>query len=130
MSANVYPRAAAVRPSEETGERLTRLLPEIRFSNPPPAPGIAQVRVAVALRPEEEQALRQALERYFQRPLQLEIILDPDILGGVRVRVGDTVIDGSLRGKLEALRHHLRVQSRVILAQGEDLAQGEGDDDG
>ncbi len=126
---NVHPQGAATRPNAETGGSFSRLFPEVGFAHPAPAPGTARVRVAVALRPDEEQALRQALERYFHRPLELEIIVDPSILGGVRVRVGDTVIDGSLRGKLDALRRHLRVQSRVMLAQGEDFAQVEGDGD-
>lgn len=125
----VQPHTAEVRSREETGGILARLLPQVRFSNPAPAPGVARVRVAVALRPAEEEALRQALERYFQRPLQLEVVVDPNVLGGVQVRVGDTVIDGSLRGKLDALRRHLRVQSRVMLTQGEDFIQGEDDGD-
>lgn len=80
----------------------------------------AQVRVATELRPDEIQALKQALERRFQCALELEVILDPGILGGVWVRVGDIVIDGSLRGRLEALRHYLRTQSRVIVSSGFD----------
>jgi hypothetical protein len=76
----------------------------------------ALVRVAVELDPQEAEALRAALSSVFQRPLELEIETRPDILGGVWVRVGDTVIDGSLRGRLETLRHHLRSQCSSIPA--------------
>jgi len=78
----------------------------------------AQIRVATELGPDELQALKYALERRFQCALELEVTIDPSILGGVWVRVGDIVIDGSLRGRLEALRHYLRAQSRVIVSSG------------
>lgn len=81
----------------------------------------ALVRVAVELKPSEFQRLKEILQRRFQHELDLEIDLDPSILGGVWVRVGDTVIDGSLRGKLEALHHHLRAQSRTMVSGGADL---------
>ena len=82
------------------------------------AAGRAHVRVAVNLSDEELEALHVALERVFHRPLTLEVESTPDILGGVWVRVGDTVIDGSLRGKLETLRHHLRSQCDSLLTVG------------
>jgi len=81
----------------------------------------ALIRVAVELGPDELQALKEILERRFQQELELEVSLDPSILGGVWVRVGDTVIDGSLQGRLETLRHHLRVQSRAMVPAGADL---------
>ena len=68
------------------------------------------MRVAVPLDPREVTALTSALSRVFGRALRLEIETRPEILGGVWVRIGDTVIDGSLRGRLETLRHHLRTQ--------------------
>lgn len=86
------------------------------------SPERALVRVAVELRPEELRALEEVLERRFQRELELDIRLDPSILGGVWVRVGDTVIDGSLRGRLETLRHYLRAQSRVMTSSASEAA--------
>jgi len=79
-----------------------------------PVAGIA--RVAVPLRPDEERALRQRLEQYFGHPVELEIEVTPSIIGGVWVRVGDTVIDGSIQGRLETLRQHLRTQARIMIA--------------
>ncbi len=75
----------------------------------------AVVRVAVALTPEEHQRLQDLLEKLFHRPLQLDVEVTPSVIGGVWVRVGDEVIDGSVRGRLETLRHHLRTQSRIMV---------------
>ena len=75
----------------------------------------ALVRVATDLTEDQMRALHAVLERYFRRPLHLEVEVEASILGGVWVRVGDTVVDGSLRGRLETLRHHMRVQSRALI---------------
>ncbi len=79
---------------------------------------LAEVRVATELYGDEMQALQRTLERVFDGPLDLHVVLDPRIIGGVWVRVGDTVLDGSLRGHIETLRHHLNARSRVILGNG------------
>lgn len=64
------------------------------------------VRTAVALRPEERASFEQALaQRFPGRPVVFEV--DPQVLGGVWLRVGDQIIDGSLRGRLEALRKRM-----------------------
>lgn len=78
-------------------------------------PRRALVRVATGLSQGELMALRGVLERHFGAPLELKVEVDLTTLGGVWVRVGDTVIDGSLQGRLEALRRHLRVQCRVMV---------------
>jgi len=79
----------------------------------------AHVRVAVELTDAEKDALAKALERRFACRVELHITLDARIMGGIWVQVGDTIIDGSLQGRLEALRHHLRASSRqMILGMG------------
>ena len=83
------------------------------------------MRVAAPLDDQANEALHDALIRVFKRPLELDIEVRPDILGGVWVRVGDTVIDGSLTGKLEALRHHLRSQCQSLLSAGAHLSARE-----
>jgi len=50
----------------------------------------------------------------------LEPAVDPDILGGLRIRVGDTVYDGSLRARLEQLRHRVRERSLHEIQSGRD----------
>ncbi len=79
------------------------------------APRIAEVRVATELYGDELQQLAHTLERHFGGRLELRVTLDPRIIGGVWVRVGDTVLDGSLRGHIETLRHHLHAQTRAML---------------
>jgi F-type H+-transporting ATPase subunit delta len=48
----------------------------------------------------------------------LEPAVDPDILGGLRIRVGDTVYDGSLRARLKQLRHRVRERSLHEIQSG------------
>lgn len=68
---------------------------------------IARVRVAVPLSPEQTERLRAALSATYGHPIQLNIELSPDVLGGVEVIVGDEVVDGTLATRLEAARRRL-----------------------
>ena len=71
--------------------------------------GIARARAvtAVPLSEAERQALTQRLERDTGRRIILETAVDPELLGGVRVQIGDQLIDASTRARLEALRENL-----------------------
>lgn len=75
--------------------------------------GIARARVtsAMPLEPGERDALVARLRKFTERPnVILDEKVDPDLLGGVIVRIGDQVIDGSVRGRLRALRERLIVR--------------------
>lgn len=66
--------------------------------------------VVVSARPLDEarkESLRQAVERRTQKRARLLCEVDPDLLGGAVVRIGDLVIDGSLRGRLRRLASRL-----------------------
>jgi F-type H+-transporting ATPase subunit delta len=76
------------------------------------------VQVAQALSAQERARLSAALERYFECPIEIEEQITPAIIGGVWVRVGDTVIDGSVRGRLDVLSHHLCARCRVMVSGG------------
>lgn len=64
----------------------------------------AYVISAVPLTKMEEQALKKVLSERLQSHIKLDHHTDKNLLGGLVVRVGDLVIDDSVRGKLERLR--------------------------
>ena len=67
----------------------------------------ATATTAAALTPDEVGALTERLERSTGRRVALDVEVDPSLLGGLVVRVGDRMIDGSVRGRLERLRNQL-----------------------
>lgn len=79
----------------------------VRLANEARGIATAHVVSAVDLVPEEETALAQALSHATGKTVVLERSVDPELIGGVLVKIGDTVIDGSIRGQLEALREKL-----------------------
>jgi F-type H+-transporting ATPase subunit delta len=68
---------------------------------------VAEVRAAVELTPEQRQRLEQALSTNLKKDVEVKVIVDPSVLGGVVARVGDTVIDGSIRHRLDQLKESL-----------------------
>lgn len=68
---------------------------------------IALVSTPVALTDEQEQRLSDELSRIYDRKISLHISLEPELLGGLVVRVGDEIIDGSIQSRLAAARQRL-----------------------
>jgi len=69
----------------------------------------ATVTVAVDLDDTQRRRLAQALSGIYNRPVQINVVLDPAVVGGIRVQVGDEVVDGTiLRRVQEAERAMLR----------------------
>ena len=68
---------------------------------------VARVTTAVALTPAQEERLAGVLSRLYGRTIGLQVTVDPDVLGGLVVQVGDEVIDGSVAHRLEAARRRL-----------------------
>ncbi|MHB1007822.1 MAG: F0F1 ATP synthase subunit delta [Propionibacteriaceae bacterium] len=68
---------------------------------------LATVHVAHPISADQEAKLRAALTAQAQRPVTLMVVVDPSLVGGVRVEIGDEVIDGSMAGRLEAARRQL-----------------------
>jgi F-type H+-transporting ATPase subunit delta len=62
---------------------------------------------ATELTPDEIRALTERLEQSTGGRISLDVQVDPSLLGGLVVRVGDRLIDGSVRGRLERLRSQL-----------------------
>jgi F-type H+-transporting ATPase subunit delta len=65
---------------------------------------VATVRVAEPLTDEQRTRLRAALARQAGREVMIQEILDPGVLGGVRVELGDEVIEGTVAARLESAR--------------------------
>jgi F-type H+-transporting ATPase subunit delta len=89
------------------------LLPNIiqaleRMAQHGPLRAIATVTSAIALTDAEKKALEDKMRRRFGQDLAFVYEVDPSILGGVVVRIGDKVIDGSVSGRLAALREKLK----------------------
>lgn len=63
-----------------------------------------RVRSALPIEPAQQQQLTGALAKRFDRMVTLDVLLDPDLIGGAVVEAGDVVIDGSVRGRLSRLR--------------------------
>ena len=68
---------------------------------------VGMVRTAVPLTAEEKSRLEKGLVVRFGEELALTYEIDPSVIGGVVVRVGDLVMDGSVATKLTALREEL-----------------------
>jgi F-type H+-transporting ATPase subunit delta len=68
---------------------------------------VARVTSAVALSPEQEQRLIASLTRLYGRTVGLQVTVDPSVLGGLIVQVGDEVIDGSIAHRLDAAHRRL-----------------------
>ncbi len=62
---------------------------------------------AIPLSPDETQKLTQSLQVRTGKTIELTTTVDPSVLGGVLVRIGDTVWDGTVKGNLERLRERL-----------------------
>lgn len=62
---------------------------------------------AVSLTLEEVQVLTEKLSKAFNKNIVIENKIDPEVIGGMLVKIGDRVIDGTIKGKLTALRGQL-----------------------
>ncbi|HEV7451100.1 MAG TPA: F0F1 ATP synthase subunit delta, partial [Pseudonocardiaceae bacterium] len=65
---------------------------------------VAHVTAAGPLSQQQEHRLLDVLNRIYQRPISLKVDLDPELLGGLVIRVGDEVIDGSVSARLDQAR--------------------------
>lgn len=65
---------------------------------------VARVRTVVPLQEYQRQALIEKLSEQYKKQVLLEESIDPEILGGILIRVGGDLIDGTVRSTLEELQ--------------------------
>lgn len=65
---------------------------------------VAEVRAAVQLTEEQRDRIARNLQGSTGEPVDVKVVVDPDVIGGLVVRMGDTVIDGSVAKRLADLR--------------------------
>jgi F-type H+-transporting ATPase subunit delta len=68
---------------------------------------IAVVRVATSLTDTQRDRLAAALRNTYSRGIQLNVIVDPQVVGGMSIQIGDEFIDGTLSTRLATLRRRL-----------------------
>lgn len=66
---------------------------------------VAEVRSAVPLTDDQRTRLAKALGEATGKDVEIKVVVDPIVLGGIVAQVGDTVIDGSVRRRLDQLRN-------------------------
>ena len=69
--------------------------------------GLAMVRVAQPLGDAQIKHIETLLQGTYQRPHYIAVQIDPEVVGGLRIRVGDNEIDGSIATRLQDLRTQL-----------------------
>ena len=65
---------------------------------------VAEVRSAIPLNEDQQRRLGEALSKSTGLRVTVKVIIDPTVLGGLVAKVGDTVIDGSVRTRLDQLK--------------------------
>jgi F-type H+-transporting ATPase subunit delta len=86
---------------EKTVEQLSEVAARRRGQS------VAHVISAVVLTTVQERRLAALLERMYGRAMGLQVQVDPAVFGGLVIRVGDEVIDGSIAHRLEVARRRL-----------------------
>ncbi len=82
-------------------EQLSSLAAEARSAV------VAEVRSAVPLDAGQQEELARALSKATGKKVEVKVIVDPSVIGGIVARVGDTVIDGTVRRRLEQLKEQV-----------------------
>ncbi|MCY3662085.1 MAG: ATP synthase F1 subunit delta [bacterium] len=65
---------------------------------------VAEVRSAIALSDDQQRRLAEALQQATGKDVTVKVIVDPTVMGGLVTRIGDEVIDGSVRTRINQLR--------------------------
>jgi F-type H+-transporting ATPase subunit delta len=72
---------------------------------------VAEVRSAIDLSEDQRERLAEALKRATGSDVDVRVVVDPSVVGGLVARVGDQVIDGTVRHRLAQLRESLSARN-------------------
>ena len=67
----------------------------------------ALITTTIKLNKETVETIKDKLEKKCGKKLELEVRIDPGLIGGIRAQIGNLVIDGSVKRKLAQLKEHL-----------------------
>ncbi len=72
--------------------------------------GVLEAEITAAAKPSDSEvkALIKRLEAKFGKKIEASVKVDPEIIGGIKIVIGDTVIDASVRGQLQELAYALK----------------------
>jgi len=94
--------------STPRGRRLDRIMEHfLKLAGTRREELTALVTVAAPLSDQQQARLRSALERLYGKPVKLQIVTDTDVVGGIRVQIGDEVVDGTVVRRLDEARRHI-----------------------
>ena len=68
----------------------------------------AKITTAFETSDVEIQKLKEKLEQKYQCAIEIDVAVDASLIGGAKIEIGDHVIDGSIKGKLQKLQHELQ----------------------
>ncbi|HVL63781.1 MAG TPA: ATP synthase F1 subunit delta [Actinomycetota bacterium] len=83
-------------------DELSQLAAEARNSV------VAEVKSAVPLDDDQRRRLAEALGKATGKKVEVKVLVDPQVIGGLSAKVGDTVIDGTVRRRLEQLKEQVK----------------------
>ena len=101
-------RLASQAASAPRGRKIERTLEEyLRLAAVRRDQLTAVVTSAVHLDEQQQARLRSALEGIYRKTVVLQTIVDPEVVGGIHVRVGDEVVDGTIARRIDEARRHV-----------------------
>jgi F-type H+-transporting ATPase subunit delta len=67
----------------------------------------ATLTTAIELEPRDRERVAQELSKRLDKDVRLQVVVDPRILGGLRLQYGDRIVDASVAARLQQLRRRL-----------------------
>lgn len=79
---------------------------------------VAEIKTAFPLDPDAKERVRQVLEEHFKKKIELKVSVHPELIGGLVIKVGDRVIDGSVSKRLALMEARLADRTSGKLGVG------------